>query len=264
MSQHQNESLQSVSNVFSNFVGKLEAEADLRDEIRNTVKEVDRLARELVAGLSAIHSQSHGHKRFAEIVAEANTRFRDVKKSFDLLAAKVPADQYYVFHEHWKFTMHKLVFAAALISFIEHGKLATLSEVAATIGVHADRKQGFHLDLEDYLFGLLSLGSELSRYCVNRVTAGDYKTPEKIFAFLSELGAGFRLLNLKNSDLRRRFDSLKYDEKKVEEVIYDLSVRGLLQKNNEQKQEPGTFRVVDEKTRLSTKDNSPEANSMQE
>lgn len=35
-------------------------------------------------------------------------------------------------------------------------------------------------------------------------------------------------MNLKNNDLRRRFDALKYDEKKVEEVIYDLRVRGLL------------------------------------
>ena len=103
-----------------------------------------------------------------------------------------------------------------------------------------------------------------SRYCVNRVTAGDYKTPEKIFAFMTELGGGFRLLNLKNSDLRRRFDGLKYDEKKVEEVIYDLTVRGLLQKDNEEKLEPGTFRVIDEKTRLRTNDNSPDVSSMQE
>ena len=39
---------------------------------------------------------------------------------------------------------------------------------------------------------------------------------------------GFRLLNLKNDGLRKKFDSLKYDMKKVEEVVYDLSIRGLL------------------------------------
>ena len=38
---------------------------------------------------------------------------------------------------------------------------------------------------------------------------------------------GFRLLNLKNDGLRKKFDSLKYDMKKVEEVVYDLSIRGL-------------------------------------
>ena len=37
----------------------------------------------------------------------------------------------------------------------------------------------------------------------------------------------FRLLNLKNDGLRKKFDGIKYDLKKVEEVVYDLSIRGL-------------------------------------
>jgi Translin family len=49
----------------------------------------------------------------------------------------------------------------------------------------------------------------------------------EISKFLSELNAGFRLLNLKNDSLRKRFDALKYDVKKIEEVVYDLSIRGL-------------------------------------
>lgn len=44
---------------------------------------------------------------------------------------------------------------------------------------------------------------------------------------MSELSAGFRLLNLKNDVLRKRYDALKYDVKKIEEVVYDLSIRGL-------------------------------------
>lgn len=42
---------------------------------------------------------------------------------------------------------------------------------------------------------------------------------------------GFRLLNLKNDSLRKRFDALKYDVKKIEEVVYDLSIRGLRSKS---------------------------------
>ena len=37
----------------------------------------------------------------------------------------------------------------------------------------------------------------------------------------------YRLLNLKNDTLRKKFDGIKYDLKKVEEVVYDLSIRGL-------------------------------------
>ena len=56
---------------------------------------------------------------------------------------------------------------------------------------------------------------------------GDYNRPYAISTFMSELSAGFRLLNLKNDALRRRFDGLKYDVKKVEEVVYDITIRGL-------------------------------------
>lgn len=62
---------------------------------------------------------------------------------------------------------------------------------------------------------------------VNSVTYGDYNRPINISKFVTELNAGFRLLNLKNDSLRKRFDALKYDVKKIEEVVYDLSIRGL-------------------------------------
>lgn len=59
------------------------------------------------------------------------------------------------------------------------------------------------------------------------MTAADYERPFRISSFLAELSDGFRLLNLKNDALRRRFDGLKYDVKKVEEVVYDITIRGL-------------------------------------
>lgn len=49
----------------------------------------------------------------------------------------------------------------------------------------------------------------------------------QIAKFVAELDSGFRLLNLKNDSLRKRFDGLKYDLKKIEEVVYDITIRGL-------------------------------------
>ena len=59
------------------------------------------------------------------------------------------------------------------------------------------------------------------------MTAGDYQSPLAIAKFIGDLDAGFRLLNLKNDNLRKRFDGLKYDLKKCEEVVYDITLRGL-------------------------------------
>src|SRR5579859_3204888 len=96
---------------------------------------------------------------------------------------------------------------------------------------------------------------------------GNYSRPLKISKFVKELSTAFSILNLKNDNLRKRFDSIKYDVKKIEEgmslflsfslslcrslslsvflpllpvygtmrmrvmvVVYDLSLRGLVPK----------------------------------
>lgn len=85
----------------------------------------------------------------------------------------------------------------------------------------------FPLDLEDFLTGLCNVSGELARLATNSVTAGDTTRPQRIAAFLADLHTGFGLLNLKNDALRKRVDGLKYDRRRVEGILYDLSVRGL-------------------------------------
>ena len=45
------------------------------------------------------------------------------------------------------------------------------------------------------------------RFVINRVTAGDFECPKKVAAFLNDLFAAFKKLNLRNDMLRKRFDS---------------------------------------------------------
>lgn len=46
------------------------------------------------------------------------------------------------------------------------------------------------------------------RYVVNQVTGGDYDCPRKVLKFLTDLHAAFRLLNLRNDFLRKKFDGM--------------------------------------------------------
>ena len=48
------------------------------------------------------------------------------------------------------------------------------------------------------------------RYVVNQVTAGDYDCPRKVLKFLTDLHASFRLLNLRNDFLRKKFDGMLF------------------------------------------------------
>ena len=86
----------------------------------------------------------------------------------------------------------------------------------------------FHITIEEYLQSLVTLIEELARLAINSVTLGDYKRPLQISKFVKDLHAGFQILNLKNDSLRRRSDSIKYHLKKIEDVVYDLSLRNLI------------------------------------
>ena len=57
---------------------------------------------------------------------------------------------------------------------------------------------------------------------------GNYNAPERIASNVNQIHSTFKELNLKNDSLRKRFDSIKYDVKRLEEILYDLTLRGLL------------------------------------
>ncbi|MCJ1390594.1 hypothetical protein MMC18_003454 [Xylographa bjoerkii] len=110
------------------------------------------------------------------------------------------------------------------------GKLLTIEEVGQVLSVPVNLKDrdAFHLTIEEYLQSLITLIDELARLAVNSVTLGDYERPLQISQFVKDVHAGFQILNLKNDTLRRRSDSIKYSVKKVEDVVYDLSLRNLV------------------------------------
>uniref|UniRef100_A0A182QKR4 Translin n=1 Tax=Anopheles farauti TaxID=69004 RepID=A0A182QKR4_9DIPT len=213
-----------VKTIFDNFNEYLVKEQELRTEIREIVREIDQAAKEAAISLQVIHSS------IADVpaaCAKARTFFETCREGYGKLAALIPAGQYYRFHDHWHYMTQRIVFLIALTIYLEKGFLVARETVAEILGLNIDQKQGFHLDIEDYLVGILQLASELSRYAVNSVILGDYERPLMISKFVADLNSGFRLLNLKNDSLRKRFDALKYDVKKIEEIVYDISIRGL-------------------------------------
>ncbi|XP_072325846.1 translin isoform X1 [Scyliorhinus torazame] len=216
----------SVTDLFSVIQSSLTADQDVREEIRKVVQGLEQTAREILTLLQTVH-QTSGLKDVPNKCQKAREHFNAVKIHLEELKTKFPPDQYYRFNEHWRFVLQRLIFLAAFVVYLETETLVTREAVAGILGITVYRDKGFHLDIEDYLSGLLILANELSRLALNSVTAGDYTRPLRISSFINELDSGFRLLNLKNDSLRKRYDGLKYDVKKIEEVVYDLSIRGL-------------------------------------
>lgn len=181
-------------------------------------------SKEAAAALQVIHTSLEVGKA----CTDARKVFDNCREFYQKLAAIVPQGSFYRFHDHWNWTTQRLISLIALVVYLEAGFLVTRETCAEILGLEKQQAQGFHLDLETYLLGLLQMSNELSRFATNSVTLGDYSRVLSLQRFVGDLNSGFRLLNLKNDNLRKRFDSLKYDVKKIEEIVYDLSIRGLL------------------------------------
>lgn len=79
-------------------------------------------------------------------------------------------------------------------------------------------KEELHVDAESYLLGLADLTGELVREAVNSSIKGNSKKALEIKDFVTELYGQFLLLDLRNGELRKRVDSIKWNLRKLEDL----------------------------------------------
>ncbi|XP_074268859.1 uncharacterized protein LOC141592163 [Silene latifolia] len=210
---------------FENFRTHLHDSSNLRERIRNVALEIESAARIMHANLLLVHQS----RPITEVLEKGNTQISVIKENFSRLAEilKECPGQYYRYHNDWRSETQTVVSLLTFMHWLETGVLLMHPEAQEKLGLNTP---DFGLDIEDYLVGVCFMSNELPRYVVNRVTYGDYDSPRKVLNFLTELHAAFRMLNLRNDFLRKKFDGMKYDLKRVEEVYYDVKIRGLSDK----------------------------------
>jgi len=223
----------SIESCFSSLNADLEADHEKRELIQKEVRQINELQRKIQFQLQKVHTNPANAQSVVEICKSANPLFAQIWPHWQNISVAIGKEHVEKFHHLWRFAMSQLVFMATLKHVLETHSLMSQDDTAALVVGKAEAKQEskaqarIEIDLEDYLSGLSSLPRELSRLCVNCVRSGNYTLPVAISAFVSDLYSGFRLLNLRNDTLRRKFDAIKYDVTRLEEVMYDVSVRKL-------------------------------------
>lgn len=223
--------------IFEHLQAKLDEDAQVREELRNIVQVMERQDRSTMSILSRAHSipQADLASTLSEAGESINQQVENISK-LNQVASKHP---YYRYNTMWSREMQNASFAVVLWGWLrsytsgytgQKGELFAIEEVGKRLRVPVSLKTQdvFHMTIEEYLHSLISLIEELARLAVNSVTLGDYHRPLAISRFVKDLHAGFQLLNLKNDTLRKRSDSIKYNVKKIEDVVYDLSLRNLV------------------------------------
>ncbi|KAM0938939.1 putative Translin family [Dioscorea sansibarensis] len=177
----------------------------------------------------------HQSLPISEVLEKAASQIEVLKGHYGRLAEilRECRGQYYRYHGDWRSETQTAVSLLAFLHWLETGSLLKHEEAEKMLGLGDSE---FGLDIEDYLIGICFMSNELPRYVVNQVTAGDYDSPRKVLKFLTDLHAAFRMLNLRNDLLRKKFDGMKYDLRRVEEVFYDVKIRGLAPVDTAQEQ----------------------------
>ncbi|XP_057982976.1 uncharacterized protein LOC131167918 isoform X2 [Malania oleifera] len=212
----------SVEKQFEDFHHQLEESGGLRERIRAVATEIESATRLMHASLLLVHQS----RPIPEVLENAKAQIGVLKELYSRLANihHECAGQYYRYHGDWRSETQTVVSLLAFMHWLETGSLLIHAEAEEKLGLNTS---GFGLDIEDYLIGICFMSNELPRYVVNQVTSGDYDCPRKVLKFLTDLHAAFRMLNLRNDFLRKKFDGMKYDLRRVEEVYYDVKIRGL-------------------------------------
>eukprot|EP00055_Hartaetosiga_balthica_P007471 m.25689 g.25689 ORF g.25689 m.25689 type:complete len:224 (-) comp5789_c1_seq1:229-900(-) len=198
----------------------------VKEEIEGVTQELSNVVRGLEQQLQKAHHLSA--EQTLELCEAAKETFDVLRQLYANLVDKVPQGEYFRYNFCWKWPTQQAIFLSSLIEYYECGQLISLEKVRTLLGVESDSLSDFHIDVEDYLIGVCGLPSELSRLAVNCVSMGDFERPIAISRFVADFFSGFKLLNLKNDSLRRKFDAIKYNLKSVEQVVYDLRIRGLV------------------------------------
>ncbi len=182
-------------------------------KLRKELEERDSVREDLIINSRPILKESK-----QAIYALHKDSFREAKKSID--AAKKEIE-----------SLKKLVKANPALDVGAYN--AALQEYAEAITyyyfVSEDRlisNEEIDVDAENYLLGICDLTGELARRAVFCVVNEKYKEVKKINEFVEIIHNEFLEFELRNGEIRRKSDSIKWNMKKIEEIMYDLKIRG--------------------------------------
>ncbi|MFH1828762.1 MAG: hypothetical protein ABH824_05895 [Nanoarchaeota archaeon] len=110
-----------------------------------------------------------------------------------------------------KTALQEYVEAATYYEFIKNNKIPT--------------KQSLGITAEEYLLGICDLTGELVRRAVSEVINKRFDNAVQIKDLVEEIYGEFIKFNLRNGELRKKSDSIRWNLKKLEEVIYDFEIK---------------------------------------
>ncbi|HII72664.1 TPA: hypothetical protein HA265_07955 [Candidatus Woesearchaeota archaeon] len=177
---------------------KVEAFDMARDKVIAESREVVKLSKRI------IYSLHRDDKK------DASAHLASIQKAMQRLDKAVPADSKLRTQGSFKVAVQEYVEAVCFFKLLHTNKIPT----------HTQLK----VDPEYYLLGLIDLVGELVRRAINSAIKGDYNSSVRLKDLVSELYDQLLLFDFSGGELRKKFDSIKYDLKKLEDLVLNLKL----------------------------------------
>ncbi len=170
-----------------------------REHIIKTSRDILRFSK---IAISSIHR--HDLKAAQEHLHSAEQLLKEVRKLAVLDAALSILGAYTV-------AVQEYVEAKTFLHFVNTQTLLDLD----SLGVEP----------EDYLIGLSDLTGELARRAVLKTISKNYADVHIVRDFVAGIHDFFLTLDMGNGDLRKKYDAIKWNLKKIEDIIYDIETK---------------------------------------
>lgn len=107
--------------------------------------------------------------------------------------------------------IQEFVEAVSFYEFIYNNKLVT--------------KQELNVDNANYLLGLCDLTGELVRHAVDHAVNKNFEESLRIKEFVTDLYGEFLKIKLRNGEMRKKADAIRWNLKKLEDLAFTISTQ---------------------------------------
>lgn len=183
---------------FASLKRQMEAYDASRDTIIKESRDITKLSKQAIYSL---------HRDEPKV---AKQQLADAEKVIAKLLKEIKADPT-LRTGGFSASLEEYTEAKAFLHFLERGTLITSKELKV-------------VEAEEYLLGLCDLTGELMRYAIMQATKRNKRAVENARDMIDAIYGQFVQFDFRNSELRKKYDSIKYNLQKVENVLYDMAL----------------------------------------
>jgi predicted translin family RNA/ssDNA-binding protein len=181
---------------FNSMVGELTDFDSKREDIIKNSRDILKLSKQ------AIYNVHRGDLNYAK------KNLDEAKKMIGSIKSEIKKDNNLDTIGAFNAALQEFVEGITYYSYVKDGKIPTKKELK--------------VDTTNYLLGICDLTGELGRRAVFLTIDKKYDEVKKIYDVVSDIFGEFLKFDFRNGELRKKSDSIKYNMKKIEEIMYDI------------------------------------------